>query len=142
MRDFQLVTGSEARLPERKTAWSAGYDFYLPKTVTIKPQETVFIPSGVKAYMGTDEVLTLYIRSSLAIKRKLTLVNGVGVVDSDYYNNTENEGNILIVLRNEGTHDVTLEKGERVMQGIFTKYLTCGEDVRRIRTGGIGSTNE
>ena len=81
------------------------------------------------------------IRSSMAIKRHLALVNSTGIIDSDYYNNEENEGHIMIALLNYGKETVSLEKGERVAQGIFSKYLiTNDDDATGIRTGGIGST--
>ena len=69
------------------------------------------------------------------------LVNSTGIIDSDYYNNEENEGHILIALINMGKEEVQLEKGERVAQGIFSKYLIAtDDDATGIRKGGIGST--
>ena len=91
--------------------------------------------------MNYDEYLAIHIRSSMAIKRHLMLVNSTGIIDSDYYNNEENEGHILIALINMGKEEVQLEKGERVAQGIFSKYLIAtDDDATGIRTGGIGST--
>ena len=142
MRGFQNVTGSDVRLPERKTEYSAGYDFFLPHKVYVPANEKVMVKSGVKAFMGNGEVLMLYIRSSYAVKKGLRLSNCVGIIDADYYNNKDNEGEIMCELINTTSSGITLAKGDRYMQGIFQPYLTCGETVRVKRVGGIGSTDE
>ena len=80
-----------AALPVRKTARSAGYDFMSPKKYFIYPHEYAKIPLGVKAYMEPDEYLALYVRSSLGIKKGLVLMNTVGIIDSDYVDNPDNE---------------------------------------------------
>lgn len=128
-------------LPSRSTKFSAGYDFYAVDKCVIKAHSTVKIISGVKACMNSDEVLYLYIRSSMAIKNNINLKNSVGVIDSDYYNNVDNEGNICFVLENCGDEDFILEKGSRYAQGVFMKYLVTDNDVSvNARNGGIGST--
>ena len=135
-------------LPERSTAHSAGYDFVSPKKYVIYPKESVKIPLGVKAYMLENEYLALYVRSSLGIKKGLMLMNTVGIIDSDYYNNPDNEGEIIACLYNTGDDPVTIEAGERIVQGIFNTYLVTDQDAAkrykqfRQRTGGIGSTTE
>ena len=85
-RGFERVSryGADIRLPERKTAASAGYDIEAAADVTIVPGATVLVPTGLKAYMQPGEVLMLAIRSSLAAKRGLCLANGIGVIDADY----------------------------------------------------------
>lgn len=101
------------------------------------------MPTGLKAYMEADEVLFLYIRSSLAIKKHLVLMNQVGVIDADYYNNPDNEGHIQIVLFNMGNDTVTIPKGTRIAQAVFSKYLTIAGDASGVgdkRNGGFGST--
>lgn len=130
-------------LPERKTASSAGYDFFLPKDIDIKSGEkTGVIFTGIKAFMPNDIFLSLHIRSSLAIKKGLRLANITGIIDADYYNNPDNEGNIGIILINDGSEDVSLKAGERVAQGIFTKYFITEDDATdSSRTGGFGSTD-
>lgn len=71
------------------------------------------------------------------------LANGTGIVDSDYYNNTDNEGHIMIAYFNTNDAAYTIEKGERIGQGVFMKYLTVHDDAAaEIRTGGIGSTGK
>ena len=103
------------------------------------------VPTGVKAYMKPDEVLYIHIRSSLAVKRQLVLMNSVGVVDADYYNNPDNEGHIFIALWNRGKEAVTLKAGERLAQGVFMKYLLADGDTAgkgQDRQGGFGSTGK
>jgi len=96
---------------------------------------------GFEVVSAFEEQDINHIRSSMAIKRHLALVNSTGIIDSDYYNNEDNEGHIMIALLNYGKETVSLEKGERVAQGIFSKYLiTNDDDATGIRTGGIGST--
>lgn len=129
------------QLPTRSTAQSAGYDFFLPKDVTITSDEPVFIGLGVKAYMQEDEWLAMYIRSSLS--KKMYLLNGTGIIDADYADNTDNGGEIGIMVQlYPGIEPVELKKGERIVQGIFQKYLTVALDIPRkiTRQGGFGST--
>lgn len=144
IRGFEVVTAYEnqgVQLPKRKTTESAGYDIECAEAVTIAPGEMKFVPTGLKAFMNYDEYLAIHIRSGMAVKRRLMLVNSTGIIDSDYYNNEDNEGHILIALVNMGTEPVSLDKGERVAQGIFSKYLITNDDnATGIRTGGIGST--
>ena len=70
------------------------------------------------------------------------LCNGTGVIDSTYYNNPDNEGDIICAIYNYGTQTQVIEKGERMAQGVFLKYLTCKDDtvLNKTRTGGIGSS--
>lgn len=144
IRGFEVITAYEDKdihLPTRKTTESAGYDLECAEAVTLVPGELKLIPTGIKAFMAYDEYLAIHIRSSMAIKRRLALVNSTGIIDSDYYNNEDNEGHIMIAVLNYGTEPVHLEKGERVAQGIFSKYLiTNDDDATGVRTGGIGST--
>ena len=143
IRGFEICKGYEnsAIIPKRKTSKSAGYDFYLPTYIEIKPKQTVFIKTGTKAYMKDDEVLQIYIRSSVGTKLKVRNGNCVCIIDSDYYNNNENEGNIILALYNYGDKTQLFRQGDRVCQGIFTKYLLSDNDnTTETRNGGIGST--
>lgn len=81
-------------LPQRATRGSAGYDFYTPAAFTIKPGETVKIPTGIRVEMEADWVLKCYPRSGLGFKYRLQLNNTVGIIDSDYYY-SDNEGHIF-----------------------------------------------
>ena len=146
MRGFQFISTisqtTDLKLPTRATNLSAGYDFYLQDSLTILPKQSAVIKTYVKAYMQDDEVLQLYIRSSLGMKIGLRLLNQVGIIDADYYNNEDNEGHILIGIENTTNDTVELVKGERIVQGIFMKYLTVSNDepLEKNRRGGIGST--
>lgn len=107
---------------------------------TLKP---TLVPTGIKAYMPTDEFLQLANRSSNPLKRFLLLANGVGVIDADYYNNPDNEGHIMFQFVNFGVTDVTIKKGERIGQGIFLPFLKADQDeTMSTRTGGFGSSNQ
>lgn len=135
---------TEITLPTRADVASAGYDFYLPKDVILLPAQKTLIFTDVKAYMQPDEVLQLFIRSSLAIKQGLMLPNNVGIIDASYYSNPGNDGNIGIALVNTSGISVKLRKGDRVIQGIFTKFFVADVDetAKTERTGGFGSSGE
>ena len=66
-------------MPVRKTKTSAGYDICVPEDVALLPGRMVMVPTGVKAYMQEDEFLGVHIRSSMAIKKGIRLVNNVGL---------------------------------------------------------------
>ncbi len=130
-------------MPKRATQNSAGYDFHLLEDLILKPSEIKIVPTAIKASMNQGEVLMLYIRSSLGFKYNLRLCNGTGIIDSDYYNNENNEGHIFIAIQNEGKETLNLKAGDRFAQGIFIKYLTVDDEtqIKSVRKGGMGSTN-
>lgn len=144
MRGFKVAKGFENSsiiLPKRQTKNSAGYDFYVASDTIIKAHSIALIPTGVKAYMESDEVLKLYVRSSMPLKKGLTLANNVGIIDSDYYENKDNDGHIMIQVMNFTDNDILIKKDERIAQGIFLKYLLADDDAtNEERTGGFGST--
>lgn len=130
-----------SELPEQGSVGSAGYDFKMPIDTILKPGEKILVFTNVKAYMQNDEVLELYIRSSLGVKKGLVLSNQVGIIDSDYYSNSSNDGNIGIPLRNTSSDVIHLKKGEKVAQGIFKHFLRSDNcNSIHSRTGGFGST--
>ena len=130
-------------LPVRATTNSAGYDFFALNDYIIKPGDIIKIPTGIKVYMQNDEVLLLFIRSSLGFKYNIRMCNQVGVIDSDYYNNPDNEGHMFIKLHNHGEKDYILKKDEKFAQGIFMKFLITDEEeeISTERIGGLGSTD-
>lgn len=148
VRGFEKITKYAAvdfPMPERKTELSAGYDFCLPEAVTLEPGKLALVPTGVKAYMQAGEYLGMHIRSSMAVKKRIMLVNNVGIIDADYYNNADNEGHIMLALLNMSDESVTLPKGERVAQGIFYNHLIADGDEqaeKAVRGGGFGSTGQ
>ena len=115
-------------LPKRETKTSAGYDFFALNDFTLKPNEIMKIPTGVKVQMEDDDVLLLVDRSSMGFKYNVRLCNQVGVIDADYYNNKDNEGHMWIRIQNEGDKDFVVKKGEGMCQGLFVKYLTVDDE--------------
>lgn len=134
---YDLIT-----IPKRATTGSAGYDFVCPVSITLKPGESVKVPSGIRCYIDEGYVLNIYPRSSLGFKYQMTLANTTGIIDSDYYN-ALNEGHIIVALVNRGEKDIVLNKGDRFVQGVFLQYFTAEEElVSETRTGGFGSSNK
>ena len=129
-------------LPRRATRSSCGYDFYAINDMVLHPGEIKKIPTGYKAKFNDDEMLMLVVRSSMGFKYNIRMCNQVGIIDSDYYNNSDNEGHMWVSLQNEGNKDFEIKKGTAYCQGIFVKYLTCGDEVDVERESGIGSTNK
>lgn len=103
----------------------------------------VLVKTGVKAKMMDDEFLALYNRSS-GPKNNLILTNGVGVIDSDYYNNEDNEGHIMVQFINPGYNDVIIKKGDKIAQGVFSKFSKVDdeEEIKNKRISGHGSTGK
>ena len=134
----------EYKLPQKGSKKAAGYDFFNPEEVEIQPHTVTYVKTGIKALFPDDMVLLLFNRSSNPKKKNLILINGVGVVDADYYNNEDNEGEIAFAFYNISAVPVTLQKGEKLGQGMFTNYKDVTnyteEDVEE-RKGGFGSTN-
>lgn len=163
----------DIHLPERKTAQSAGYDFEVADDILvpsyIKSMRTlgssygkealtleemsgvtkmtgikpVLVPTGIKAYLEPGTYLEISVRSSTPLKQWLILANGVGIVDADYVDNAQNEGEIFFQVINLSPYDLLLRKGDRIGQGIIHKYEITEDDVASgTRSGGFGSTNE
>lgn len=145
-RGFEVVSGFDKEritLPQRQTKYSAGYDLAAYGEYIVPSMQVVKINTGLKAYMLPDEFLGIHIRSSLAIKRQIVLVNAQGIIDSDYYNNPDNEGHIIIAVLNMSTQECVIKNGERIAQGIFYKYLTVDNELAvGSRSAGIGSTGK
>lgn len=146
MRYFEVVKDEhrknqgEITLPTRATAHSAGYDFYSPIDITINPNESAMIWTDVKAHMYYDNVLLLFVRSSMG-KHPVVIANGTGIIDADYHGNESNDGNIGFRLLNLGDTPYEIKAGDRIGQGVFVKYGTVKDDnVTQTRIGGYGST--
>lgn len=143
---FKKFPDVETKLPERATQQSAGYDFFSKEDFVIQPGEFHMTWTDVCAKMFYDNVLQIYTRSGNGIKRGVILKNNVGIVDSDYYGNSNNGGNIGVGLVNTGTEPFEVHVGDRIAQGIFSKYYIVDDDpfmktkTKRTRDGGFGST--
>ena len=133
-----------AKLPTYGSAEAAGADLYacLEEAVTIRPGETVFIPTGIALEVPKGCAGLVYARSSMGAKRGLAPANKVGVIDSDY------RGEIKVVLLNHGSVPQTVENGERIAQFLITpvlqpSYVEAEElsDTER-NAGGFGSTGK
>ena len=132
------------KLPKRATKGSAGYDFYAPFDIILKPGETIKVPTGIRCKMEDNYVLKLYPRSGLGFKYRLQLNNTVGIIDSDYYYSS-NEGHIFAKITNDSNENKTVEikEGTGFIQGIFIEFgITFDDDVTDIRDGGFGSTTK
>ncbi len=150
MRKFTMVNHNfikydvtDITLPKRATKHAVGYDFYSPIDYVLKPGETKLIFSNVKAYFGEDEGLILAVTSGMG-KRGVMLANGIGVIECDYADNESNDGNLGFMLHNFGENDFVLNKGDKLGQGFFIKYLKVDDEqeVTTVRKGGFGSTDK
>lgn len=118
-----------------------GYDFTNPEQTIVEPHTIAYIKTGIKACMYRNEALILANRSSNPKKKGLVLVNGIGLIDADYYNNEENEGEIAFAFMNITNEPVTIEAGEKLGQGFFIDYhITEDDQAYGDRTGGFGSS--
>ena len=135
---------NDIKLPKRATKGSAGYDFFTPYSIDLEPNQSIIVPTGIRVKMEDGWVLKCYPRSGLGFKFRLQLDNTVGIIDSDYYNSS-NEGHIMIKMTNDSRNNksVHVDKGAGFAQGIFIEYgITVDDDVTDIRDGGFGSTNK
>lgn len=144
---------SDITIPRRATRGSAAYDFAIPCDVTFdidKGQYQVLVPTGIKCRINKEGwFLGLYPRSSAGIKMGITLANTVGIIDADYYNNSDNEGHIMIALKVDSRIPMSkyvISKTTRVAQGIFQPFgFDENEEINPVvdvREGGIGSTSK
>ena len=142
VKDEHRKNVGEIQLPTRASEHSAGYDFYSPVDIVIQPHKTAMIFTDVKAQMYYDNALLLIPRSSMG-KHPIMIANTVGIIDSDYYNNLDNDGNIGFRLLNLGDTPYEIRIGDRIGQGVFIKYGTVKDDTTTTkREGGFGSSGK
>ena len=151
VRGFEIAKGWENKninLPVRKTLHSAGYDVEAAEDVIIPVFENgckpTLVHTGLKAYCQDDEWYMLANRSSNPGKKKMVLANGIGVIDADYYENLDNDGEFMFAYYNIGTEPVEIKKGDIIGQVVFQKFLVTDEDnvLNEKRFGGFGSTSK
>lgn len=148
MRKFEVAKGydeKDVRLPERSTKGSAGYDFFVLEDIEVPPfklgDNPFMVATGVKASFPQNEMLMLVNRSSNPKKKGLVIPAGLGIVDSDYYENPDNDGEMFFAFWNMRKETITLNKGDRIGQGIFIPIgLTVDDSSESERLGGFGST--
>ena len=151
-RKFEYVnrvtsTGYEMKnpgfdLPKRATKHSIAYVFFSPEDFVVEPHSKYMLWTGVKAQFLDDEALLLNVRSSMG-KKNIMLSNTQAWIESDYYNNKNNEGEIGLFFYNYGNEKWEVKQGDRIAQGMFIKYLTTDDDnAEGVRVGGWGSTSK
>ena len=149
-RGFEVAKGFEnegINLPIRKTKYSAGYDVEAAEDCIIPAykfgDKPTLVKTGIKAYMPEDEFLMLCNRSSNPGKKGLVMANSVGIIDSDYYGNPDNDGAFMYAFYNFFDHDLEIKKGDVIGQAIFQKfYIADGDSAEGERMGGFGSTSK
>ena len=149
LRGFEVAKGYEDKdinLPVRKTKNSAGYDVQAAEDITIPKYypgiKPTLIPTGLKAYCQPDECYFLLNRSS-GPKKGFLMANSVGLIDSDYYRNVDNDGHFYFAYFNCSDHDIEVKKGDVIGQVVFLNYLVVDNDnAEGERTGGFGSTDK
>lgn len=100
------------------------------------------VSTGVKCYLPEGYYLKLAIRSSCPLKYWLIIANGEGIIDADYADNPDNEGEIFFQIINLSTVPIKLQKGDIIGQGIILPFETTENDIATgIRQGGLGSTS-
>lgn len=136
--EFRKTTG-DVKLPTRGTSKAMAYDFYSNDEYTVRPGEVAKVWTDVKAYMGDNECLILNVRSSMG--GKFMLANSQGWIDSDYYNNPDNDGRIGVFLLNISNDTQYIHRGDRIAQGAFFNFLVADNgNTDNERMGGFGST--
>lgn len=133
---------SNAIIPTRGTSESAGADLYanINNPISISPQQTKMIGTGISMKIPDGFVGLIYPRSGISVKRDLAPANKVGVIDSDY------RGEIMVALHNHGTTSKTINPNERIAQIVFTEYyVPIFNEVEELDDtergeGGFGST--
>lgn len=150
VRGFEVAKGFEDKdinLPVRKTKYSAGYDVEAAEDCIIPAykfgDKPTLVKTGIKAYMPEDEFLMLCNRSSNPGKKGLVMANSVGIIDSDFYGNPDNDGAFMYAFYNFFDHDLEIKKGDVIGQAIFQKFYVADDDrAEGERLGGFGSTSK
>jgi dUTP pyrophosphatase len=114
----KIVNKSLFKLPSYETKGSAGVDLQacVEKSVVLKPMERILIPTGISVELPEGYEAQVRARSGLAIKHGISLVNGIGTIDSDY------RGEIKVILINLGDKEFTISNGDRIAQMVFIRH--------------------
>lgn len=132
----------KAIIPAYGSEFAAGADLYacIDGEITVNPQETAVIPTGVALELPAGYAGLIYARSGLATKKGLAPANKVGVVDCDY------RGEVKVSLHNHSLQPQTVSAGERIAQLVITPYITAefvlSDELSQTArgAGGFGST--
>lgn len=131
-----------ATIPTYGSAYAAGADLYacIDNSITIQPQQTILVPTGLAMEIPEGYAGLIYARSGLASKKGLAPANKVGVIDADY------RGEVMVALHNHSSVAATIEPNERIAQLVIAPFLTASfEEVNELSdtirgAGGFGST--
>ncbi len=130
-------------LPVYETAGSVGFDILARETTKIEPGKIELIPSNVIVEVPEGYMLVVASRSSTPRKKGLTQPHGFGIIDHDYCGP---EDEVRIQVYNFSGQPVTIERGEKIAQGVFVRVDKFEwEEVDKIREesrGGFGSTDQ
>lgn len=135
---------TKIKMPTRATKYSAGYDFYAPRDISLSPNGSTIVQTGIRWNAENAQCFLMIVpRSGLGFKYQIGLANTVGIIDADYYD-ADNEGHIMVKLVNRGNDRVKIKQGERFCQGIVIPYLTTWNEqvLSDNRTGGFGSSGK
>jgi dUTP pyrophosphatase len=133
----QLIALAKAT-PQPKEPYSLEELAALTKQTKAKP---TLVSTGVKCHLEEGYYLELSVRSSTPLKYWIILANSVGIIDADYCDNPDNEGEIFFQVINMSPYPIQLRKGDIIGQGIIKKYEVTNDDLAEgLRTGGFGST--
>jgi dUTP pyrophosphatase len=145
--DNYIIPSVWQMVNEVKGLWNVEDDEYVSLDMMAQfTKETGYRPTlistGLKCQLEPRTWLNLSVRSSSPLKYWIVLANGIGVIDSDYYNNQDNEGEIFFQVYNLSPFNIQIKKGEIIGQGIIAPFFVTEDDVLMgERTGGFGSTN-
>lgn len=131
----------DAKYPERKSPYAAGFDLYACESKVIKSQNRELVSTGIKIEIPNDCYARVAPRSGLSVSE---IDVGAGVVDSDY------RGIIKVLLINNRTTDFVIDKGDRIAQlileKIYTSHFMSVEEEELSSSdrgsGGFGSTGK
>lgn len=114
----KIVNKSLFKLPSYETKGSAGVDLqaYVESPIVLKPLERALVPTGISIELPEGYEAQVRARSGLAIKHGISLVNGIGTIDSDY------RGEIKVILINLGDKEFTINSGDRIAQMVFIRH--------------------
>ena len=138
------IRSKSGEIPKYETSGSAGMDLkaYLDEPVVLAPGKRALIPTGISIELPPGYEAQIRARSGLALKKGLSLVNGIGTIDSDY------RGDIGVIIINLGEEDAVIENGDRIAQMVVAKYERVSWDVTEELSdtergsGGFGHTGK
>jgi dUTP pyrophosphatase len=133
---------SSLPLPTYETTGAVGFDLLTRERTIIPPRRIGSVPSNVIVRVPAGYTLLIIPRSSLPLRKALVCPHSIGVIDQDYCGPRDE---ILVQVQNLSDEPVTIERGERIAQGLFVKSETAEwveEEARGKSRGGFGSTEK